>query len=123
MSCENCVRLASEVAALRARLEVSDSHDFDGIESRDQTIKLLENEIQRLKGNQGVARTTLFRGNAYRQKLCLKDGYCVGCAFSDDKGRNKGCPTFDPKIDVQSRLSVWRHDKDGKAFIWELVSP
>ena len=119
MSCPDCNILASEVARLRGRLEVCGDSPYDGIDCRDQTILLLEQEIQRLKGTKDPAKTTTFRGSTYRQKPCLKEGHCIGCAFADHKGCNKRCPTFDPKIDINERLAVWCHDTNGKSFIWE----
>jgi hypothetical protein len=38
-----------EIERLRARLEVSPDHDYDGIDCRDETIKMLEGSVERLR--------------------------------------------------------------------------
>jgi hypothetical protein len=40
---------ADEIERLRKRLEIDPQHSYDGIDSRDETIKMLEAEIERLR--------------------------------------------------------------------------
>ncbi|OBY90495.1 hypothetical protein A6723_019490 [Pseudomonas sp. AU11447] len=47
--------LIAEVERLRARLEISDKHPYDGIACRDETIKGLDEKCDRLKAeNEGL---------------------------------------------------------------------
>lgn len=43
------VELQREVAFLRQRLEVDPHHPYDGIHCRDETIRLLDQEVDRLR--------------------------------------------------------------------------
>ena len=46
------IELQAEVERLRNRLEASDMDPYDGIDTRDETIRMLEDEVERLRGLQ-----------------------------------------------------------------------
>ena len=46
--CGYCER-DEEIARLRNRLEIDPRHSYDGIDSRDETIKLMQSEIEHLR--------------------------------------------------------------------------
>ena len=47
---EHNEKLKGRNSELEARLEISPDHDVDGIEARDETIKLLDDRIEQLEG-------------------------------------------------------------------------
>lgn len=86
----------AEIKKLRERLEVSDKHNYDGIESRDETIKLLEREIEKLREQTqwqpiepdncpDFGQTCLFYGYGARNEWQMIVG-TVGSLSKDAKG-------------------------------------
>ena len=47
--CVHWMELKDRIEQLEARLEISTDHDVDGIEARDETIKLLDDRIEQLE--------------------------------------------------------------------------
>ena len=65
---EEIKRQAAEIEYLKARLEVSAYHPYDGIASRDATIKLLDGRIAELQAD--AARYRYIRTHRIGVKWC-----------------------------------------------------
>ena len=65
---EEIKRQAAEIEYLKARLEVSAYHPYDGIVSRDATIKLLDGRIAELQAD--AARYRYIRSHRIGVKWC-----------------------------------------------------
>jgi len=65
---EEIKRQAAEIEYLKARLEVSAYHPYDGIASRDATIKLLDGRIEELQAD--AARYRYIRTHRIGVKWC-----------------------------------------------------
>jgi hypothetical protein len=70
---------ADEIERLRSRLEIDPRHAYNGIDSRDETIRLQDEQIERLRNLLAEALTVLpARGNLRRRIVqTLPEGYTV----------------------------------------------
>ena len=85
---EEIKRQAAEIERLKARLEVSPDHPYDGIVSRDATIKLQDERIAELRGEleRSERRGNLFSEVISRNCIAMQSAWIDSELVSPEQG-------------------------------------